>query len=202
MAKVIGVSGPQGGGKTTLLAGLKEKGLFVDDFKVAREVQAQLGWTSLERVMDSVDTMMAFQTKIVNVKREREEQNRARTDVDLIFTERTFADIAAYTQLWSFELACSGKWSKEDASQFATEFADDCSYFQNSYAGNMLLPFMPHIAWQADPSRAQHHHIKFITNELDVFFETLNPKTVPVFTVASGSIVDRVEEAHAWVKTL
>lgn len=202
MAKVIGLSGPQGGGKTTLLNGLKEKGLYVDDFKVSREVQAQLGWDSLDRVLDKVDTMMAFQTKIVNVKRERDEQNRARTDVDIILTERTFADIAAYTQLWSLELAHAGKWTVEDAMQFAVEFVSDCSYFQHSYAGNMLLPFMPHIAWQADPNRARHDHIEFIVLELDAFFRTMNPKTVPVFTVTQGSITDRVQEALKWIKTL
>lgn len=202
MAKVIGLSGPQGSGKTTLLNGLKGVGIHVDDFKVSREVQKQLGWDSLERVLEEVDTMMEFQSTILNVKREREEQNRARTDVDIILTERTFADIAVYTQLWSFELAHIGKWSLDRAMGFAADFMSDCADLQTNYAGNLILPFMQHIAWQADPHRAQRHQVEFVDNELDHFFRVMHPKSVPVFTLTQGSIPGRIEQVHEWIKTL
>jgi predicted ATPase len=202
MSKVIGLSGPQGGGKTTLLNGLKGNGIVVDDFKVSRKVQADLGWESLENATSSVATMMMFQEKVRDVKYERDFFNSQRTDVDIVLTERTFADIASYTQLWSWELAHAGKWSVEDAVTFSLKFVDECARFQHVYAGNILLPFMPHIAWQADPNRAAQKDIGFIVEQLDRFFEVKNPKDVPVFRITEGSVQGRIDQVNNWIKTL
>ena len=202
VSKVIGLSGPQGGGKTTLLDGLKKEGLAIDDFKVSRQVQKELGWNSLENVLKSVGTMIMFQKKVADVKFAREQENAARTDVDTILTERTFADIASYTQLWSWELAHARKWSIRDAIDFSIGFVDLCANRQRVYDGNILLPAMPHILWQADPHRAAREHQEFITDQLDRFFEVKNPKDVPVFRITEGSIQGRINQATNWIKTL
>src|SRR5690349_4606584 len=126
MAKLIGLSGPQGGGKTTLLDGLKEKGIVVDDFKVSRQVQKELGWDSLENVLKNPETMMKFQAKVRDVKYVRELENKERTDADIILTERTFADIASYTQLWCWELVESDRWDVRDAIEYLVGYVDLC----------------------------------------------------------------------------
>lgn len=202
MAKLIGLSGPQGGGKSTLLKGLEERGVVVDDFKVSRQVQKELGWESLANVLESPKTMMAFQAKIRDVKYVRELENKARTDVDIILTERSFADIATYTQLWSWELADSGKWEVEDAVQFLVDYTDRCRENQLVYSGNIYLPSMPHVAWQADPHRAQQQHIEFVSKQLEAFFELAHPRSIPVFKVTEGSVSGRVEQVYEWIKSL
>ena len=99
MIKLVGVSGAQGAGKSTLLEGLKAKGWAVDSFKVSRAVQKKLGWDSLERVMDDVHTMQRFQEEVLHQKLLRDfDMGRLETS-GVVLTERTFADIAAYTWL-------------------------------------------------------------------------------------------------------
>lgn len=202
MAKLIGLSGPQGGGKTTLLNGLKDKSIVVDDFKVSREVQKQLGWDSLSQVMESPDTMMAFQAKVRDVKYVRELENAARTDVDMILTERTFADIATYTQLWSWELVDAGKWEVKDAIEFLVGYVELCKSNQKVYAGNLILPAMPHIKFEADPHRAEKRHIEFVAEQLDRFFDLAHPRTVPTFKITEPSVDGRVAQVNAWLEKL
>ena len=202
MAKVIGLSGPQGGGKSTLLEGLKNKGIVVDDFKVSREVQKQLGWDTLENVLTDPKTMMTFQVKVRDVKYVRELENKERTDVDMILTERTFADIISYTQLWSWELVEAKKWGIHDAMDFLVDFADLCTQNQSVYAGNIMLPAMPHVQWQADPHRAQQKHIEFVSEQLNRFFDLAHPRSVPVFRITEGSVDGRIEQTYNWIKKL
>lgn len=202
MAKLIGLSGPQGGGKSTLLEGLAKKGIVVDDFKVSRQVQKELGWETLANVLENPKTMMQFQVKVRDVKYVRELENKARTDADIILTERTFADIATYTQLWSWELADSGKWNKYDAMEFLVDYVDMCRENQSVYSGNILLPSMPHVQWQADPHRATENHIKFVALQLEEFFKRANPSTVPVFRITEGSVDGRINQVYDWIQTL
>lgn len=202
MAKVVGLSGPQGGGKTTLLNGLKDHGIIVDDFKVSREVQKQLGWDSLSQVMESPETMMQFQAKVRDVKYVRELENKARTDVDMILTERTFADVASYTQLWCWELTEAGKWTIGEAIEFLLGYVHQCQEYQLVYAGNLILPSMPHVQFQADPHRAEKKHIDFVTEQMDRFFDLAHPRTVPTFKITEGSIKGRIDQAYEWIQTL
>lgn len=202
MVKLIGLSGPQGGGKTTLLNGLEAKGIVVDDFKVSRQVQKELGWSSLENVLTNPKTMMTFQVKVRDVKYVRELENKERTDVELILTERSFADIASYTQLWCWELVENGKWEVYDAVEFLYDYVNLCIDNQKVYAGNIMLPSMPHVAWQADPYRAKKAHIEFISKQLDRFFDLAHPRTVPVFRITEGSVDGRIEQTHNWIQTL
>jgi predicted ATPase len=202
MAKLIGLSGPQGGGKTTLLNGLKDKGIVIDDFKVSREVQKQLGWESLSQVMKSPETMMQFQAKVRDVKYVRELENIERTDADIILTERTFADIASYTQLWAWELVDSEKWSLKDAVQFLVGYVDLCKANQAVYSGNLILPSMPHVQWQADPHRAEKKHVEFVTAQMDRFFDLVHPRSVPTFSITEESVDGRIEQVYNWIQTL
>ena len=209
MARLIGLSGPQGGGKTTLLEGLKGKALYasdilitVDDFKVSREVQRQLGWESLERVMESPDTMMKFQVKVRDVKYARELEITERRDLDVVLTERTFADIVTYTQLWTWELVDAGKWELSEAIEFLVDFVRTAKENQRVYAGNLILPHMPHVKFQADPHRAAERHIGFFTTQMDRFFDEVNPRTVPTFRITEPSVEGRITQAYDWIKTL
>ena len=202
MAKLVGLSGPQGGGKTTLLDGLRGRGVEVDDFKVSREVQRQLGWATLDRVMESPETMIKFQVKVRDVKYVRELENLARTDVDLVLTERTFADIVTYTQLWTWELVDQGKWELGEAVGFLVDFVGVARDNQKVYSGNLILPSMPHVKFSADPHRAAEKHVGFFTSQMGRFFDEVHPRSIPTFTITEKSVEDRIQQAHNWINTI
>lgn len=202
MALVIGLSGPQGGGKSTLLNGLTTRGIKVDDFKVSREVQSRLGWDTLDRVQDSAETMKEFQRTVLEVKKERERFNSGRDDVDLIVVERTFADIYVYTCLWADKLIRSHKWGILEATTFVSEIADECISAQKVYEANIFLPFMEHVKWESDPHRATQSDVEFVGKELEIFIALRNPPDVVRFSVTAESVQDRVDQVHNFIKTL
>lgn len=204
MAKVIGLSGPQGGGKSTLLDGLvsKQNGIEVDNFKVSRRVQRLLGWITLDHAFESPESMIEFQTMIMNVKHLRDQENAERTDVDIVLTERTFADISSYTTLWAWKLVRDGKWKMTESLDFALKFADECSQYQQVYDGNIFLPYMSHVKFESDPHRADEKDVDFITNEIETFFKLKSPQGVPVFRITETSIQGRIDQAHKWIQTL
>lgn len=206
MAEVVGLSGPQGGGKTSLLNELARivpedvwigdtARWVVDDFKVSREVQSRLGWRTLERVRDDPNTMMAFQRTVLEVKHDRDRANGARTDVDVVLTERTFADIAAYAQLWAWELAHDGKWTVGEAIRFNLEFVEECAHEQYAYAANLYLPYMDHVPWQEDPHRASRAHVTFIDDQIRAFLKAKNPASVTVHEIVEKTVEVRAREA-------
>ena len=199
MSKVIGLSGPQGGGKSTLLKGLKEKGYHVDDFKVSREVQKRLGWDSLEHAYDSAETMMQFQNTILTVKRDRDLDNIMSDEHEIILTERTFADIAVYTQMWTEKLLLADKWDLEQATKFTLNFYRDAGELQYLYAGNIYLPSMPHIKWEDDPHRAKQEDILEFEANISMFFDSWQPAEIPFFHVTAASVEDRIEETVKWL---
>lgn len=198
--KLIGLSGPQGGGKSTLLNGLKDLGVFVDDFKVSRQVQERLKLESLERVYDTPQSMVYFQETVLAVKAEREELNLQRADTDVVLTERTFADIAAYAQLWSWKLVDAGKWSLREALDFSTPFTARCVKQQEKFYGNLVLPFMSSVAWENDRRRADRSDVPFISDTLDRFFEM--QRSTKVFRITEPSVDGRIKQVHDWLETL
>lgn len=199
MAKVIGLSGPQGGGKSTLLNGLKEKGFVVDDFKVSREVQKRLSWESLARVTDDAETLMTFQATVLNVKQDRELDNLSRTDVEIILTERTFADISCYNQLWAEKLLMADKWNLEEATEWTIQTYRDAGGLQYLYVGNIFLPSMPNVVFEDDPHRAKSEDIAEFQSMLIEFFESWHPVEIPVFHVSKESVQDRIDETYRWL---
>lgn len=204
MAKLIGLSGPQGAGKSTLLRGIVEdpklqKSVVEDTFKVSRYVQGKLGWHTLDEVFTSPDTMMEFQMAIVNAKYDQEQHNKLRDDVETILTERTFADIAAYTTIWADELVAEKKWSAKEAAVFCEKLVRDCASYQEVYDGVIFLPYMDHMVFEADPHRAKEKHLKIFTKHIAAFLTGRHPAHVPVFTLTAESVPDRIEETKGWI---
>lgn len=199
MARVIGLSGAQGGGKTTLLNALKEH-VYVDDFKVSRAVQAKLGWDSLDRVLDDPVTMKDFQETVLSVKVNHDKALSARPE-EFVLVERTPADISAYTQLWCWELVSANKWTIGQAMQFLIPFADNCSRAMEVYDGNIYLPHMDHIKFEEDVHRADQKHITFVSDSLDQFLR-LKSRSIPTMTIYGRSVEQRVEEVTEWLRVL
>jgi hypothetical protein len=198
--KVIGLSGPQGAGKSSLLKSLVEFGWQVDDFKVARTVQLALGWDSLDRVLESPQTMIEFHDEIIKQKLAQDVDLMLSGSDSIILTERTFADIASYSLLWSQKLIDGGKWNLYDAAQFLIPFIDRCARAQDiCYEGVIYLPFMEHITFEEDSHRAKEEDIDIFAKTTLEFLEKSAARS-EMLVVTGKSIHDRSVEVHNFLK--
>lgn len=203
MAKVVALSGAQGGGKSTLLLGLEAKGWALDSFRVSRAVQKQLGWDSLDRVMDSVETMKEFQTEVLQQKFKNDLQlARRRPQATIFLTERSFADIAAYTTYWCWEHVDRRNWSFAEAAAWLSSYLERCREAQGIYAGIMLLPLMSNVTWQEDPNRAKRNTANLIYEDIRRFCDHASFIRQPRLEIKAASVEDRVSEANTWLYTI
>lgn len=208
--KVVGLSGAQGAGKSTLLIELQKRGWQLDQFRVSRAVQAQLGWETLDRVMESPETMMEFQNEVLSQKQKHDsalkELPGARTidpQGDVILTERTFADIAAYTNQWTWRFVDSGKMTLNYAFAFLADFTRRCSEAQNSiYTGTMLLPMMDHVVWENDPNRAAQKDVAAIFEDIERFMERKVALTQKRLMITGKSVEERADQVQDFLRGL
>ncbi len=203
MAKVVGLSGAQGGGKSTLLQALQDAGWKVDDFKVSRAVQTQLGWERLDQVLESPDTMMTFQNEVLKQKRSRDEELRWGGSAGIILTERTFADICAYTTYWTWELVDQRKWTLADGAAWLHDYTLRCVEAQKRcYDATVMLPFMSHVVWKPDPNRASFSTVNAIWENLESFTQKFDLLSIPKFYVRAASTEERVSEVEHFLRSL
>jgi hypothetical protein len=206
MAKVVGLSGAQGAGKSSILTGLMSQGWSVDGFRVSRAVQAQLGWDSLNKVMEDPDTMTQFQMEVYRQKFERDmylkESNGSGVSY-LIVTERTFADIIAYTMQWTWRHVDEGKWTVVEAMPWLTRYLNLCVEAQaKCYDAVMLLPYMDSVPWQEDPNRAERATVDAVYEDVERFLEKPQFMRTPVLTITEKGIPERVKQVSDFLLTL
>ncbi len=202
MAKVVGISGAQGGGKSSLLEELVVRGWQVDTFKVSRAVQQKLGWESLSRVLDSPSTMMEFQREVWRQKFERDSQLKEQPH-SIIFTERTFADICAYSVHWGWIFADRREWSEMDAIDWANEISNLCFTAQKLYSGVVLVPFMHDvIKWVDDAHRADRASIERIYESVERFTQSRSCLGIQTLTISTASVGDRAAQVELFTNRL
>lgn len=198
---IIGLSGAQGGGKSSLLNELQTRGYTVDAFRVSRAVQAELGWESLDRVMDSPDTMMAFQDEVFNQKL-KNDIAFAKSD-EVILTERTFADIYAYTATWTYKFIDSGSLDVQTGLTWLTGYSVRCEQAQaDTYKAALLLPMMSHVVFENDPHRAKQEDVEVVYERIEDFCVRCSFKGVRRFFVTEKSIADRATQVEGFIKQL
>jgi hypothetical protein len=208
--KVVGLSGAQGAGKSTLLIELMARGWQLDQFRVSRAVQAQLGWDSLENVMSSPQTMMEFQDEVLRQKQQHDfglkELPGARTmdpQGDVILTERTFADIVAYTNQWAWRFVDDGRMTLGEAMQFLTNFTHRAARAHNEiYAGTMLLPMMSHVVWEDDPNRAAQADTESVFEDIERFLDRKAHCTHKRFRIRGKTVAERADEVETFLRTV
>lgn len=200
MAKIIGISGAQGAGKSSLLKELGSRGWVVDDFKVSRAVQAKLGWEKLDRIMDSPDSMVKFQKEVWQQKTLHDQSLYADGTDTIILTERTFADICAYSCYWGWKHVDSGAWTESAAINWAAEISDLCFVSQNIYDGVVLLPFMADtVKWENDPNRANRSTTDIIYEEIERFTQMRSMFNIKCFNITAKSIYDRADQVEKFL---
>lgn len=202
MAKIVGLSGAQGAGKSTLLVELQSRGWVLDQFRVSRAVQAEFGWETLDKVLESVDGMIAFQNEVFRQKCNHDLALKCRGVHGIVLVERTFADILAYTGEWLHAFVLQGQISAEEASEFYSDYAHSCEVCQEEiYEGVLLLPLMKHVKFQDDPNRAKEDSAIRVFDKVRHFVQTKTPR-LPNHTIQSLSVADRADEVETFLKGL
>jgi predicted ATPase len=203
MAKLhIPLSGAQGGGKSSLLNELKSRGYHVDGFRVSRAVQAQLGWDSLDRVMDSPKTMMEFQQEVFAQKYKNDRALRAQSN-HVTLMERSFADIAAYSTTWMWKFVDRGDISLRDAMAWLQEYVRACTAAQKEiYDGVIILPMMDHVVFENDPHRAKKEDVGAVFENLERFMDRSVFLGFPRLTITAKTTSERADQLEEWLRTL
>lgn len=230
--KVVGLSGAQGGGKSSLLIELENRGWRLDKFRVSRAVQAQLGWEKLDTVMESWETMTTFQNEVfkqkynhdltLSVKGSHEFESVGKQNPDglrgitceadpelnhrneFILTERTFADIAAYTTMWTWRHVDRGNVDLNTGTQFLSSYLTGCAHAHRQiYAATLLLPYMPDvIKWEEDPNRASRNDVDTVYEDVERFLERKLPIDHKRLTIYAKSVPDRATQVETFLRTL
>lgn len=201
--KVVGISGAQGGGKSTLLGELKNRGYNVDAFRVSRAVQANLGWKTLENVMESWYTMVEFQSAVYEAKFNHDLALASNESNDIVLTERTFADIVAYTNLWTWRHVDRGNTKFNEAMAFLVPYTKRCAEAQRLiYSGTILMPFMADVvAWEEDANRAARNDVDRVFEDVQRFMESKIPVDTPLLTITMKSVQDRADEVEYFLRS-
>jgi hypothetical protein len=224
--KVIGLSGAQGGGKSSLLIELEKRGWRLDKFRVSRAVQAELGWEKLDNVMESWDTMVRFQEEVFRQKYNHDSALWAKKPSEfepvpgntitlactkesmmwgqrnsVILTERTFADIAAYSTLWAWKHVDRGNITLSEAFGWLGPYIKGCSDAQTSiYDATLLLPYMPDvIKWEEDPNRAARGDVNAVYEDVERFLETKVPMDRPRLKITTATIEARASQVEQFL---
>lgn len=199
--RIVGISGAQGGGKTSLLNELNLRGYQVDDFKVSRAVQAQLGWKSLDNVMESFSTMTTFQEEVFNQKLENDLSFSQNGKPGLILTERTFADIFSYAQLWAWKLMYQNDVSEAEGLHWVGQYYKKCADAQlKCYAGTLLLPMMDHIKFENDPHRAKKEDVQRVYEEVQRFCDLMKYRGHKSFSITEKTVERRADQVEGLLK--
>jgi predicted ATPase len=198
--RIVGVSGAQGCGKSSLLEELKARGYQVDDFKVSRTVQKQLGWEKLDTVMDNWETMKQFQEAVLKAKYEHDLGLKKLSRPGTILTERTFFDISAYTVLWVEKFIYRGDISVTLASEWFLDYLKRANAYQlDIYDVVINVPLMSHIPVENDPRRAARVDAEVI--EKLITTKCLK-SDLDIIMITKHSISDRADEVESALNEL
>lgn len=198
----IALSGAQGGGKSSLLAELSRRGYDVDQFRVSRAVQSQLGWESLDRVMESPRTMMEFQEEVYQQKYANDRALHFNSNV-YTFVERSFADIAAYTTTWMWKFVDRGDISLNEAMGWLSGYLKRCALAQREvYSATIILPLMEHVVFENDPHRAKKEDVDEVFENLQRFLDLPDFLTQPKLLITTRTIEERADQVEAFVRKL
>lgn len=152
MSILVAVSGTHGSGKSAILNGLAANPKFiVDDYKVSRAVQAELEVENLQELVTSFYKMKSYQDKVFEYKWARDSAFATDgLDDRIVLTERSFFDIAAYTQVWLTRY----KRLSADQQMWWENYKAKCIQAQSIYSGLVVVHSHPNIPFELDPNRA------------------------------------------------
>lgn len=145
---LVALSSAQGAGKTTILSRLKDLGFKVIERKTSRSIINEWG-IPLDEINRDPTLTIKFQEEIIQRKYADEIAVHDQMPDQIVFTERTFADLFAYT------MAAIG--SQNAYSDWINNYYEQCMLFQQQYDKVFYLK-AGHFRVEADNVRATNHH--------------------------------------------
>jgi predicted ATPase len=193
---LIAMLGAQGVGKTTLLKELALLDYTVDNFKVSRTIQKEMGYRMLSEAVATFDKMRQFQENIIERKYQHDLCLSQRSGKDVVFVERSFYDILAYTELWSQNFTTN----EGAVDNWLSGYKQACIEYQKEvYNGLILIEPNSHISFENDPERATEQSQKQVDTRLK---ELCFYSERPVQYIKELSLHARVEKVIAFVPKL
>ena len=119
---IFAIAGSQGCGKSTVIEGLRSRGYKVVDRKTARSVLDDWDVT-LDQVNQDMELKKRFQEELLH--RKIQDDLKAADDIEIWFTERSFAD------LFTYALINIGQYN--DCSKFSDAYYTSCAKASNHY---------------------------------------------------------------------
>lgn len=146
MGRIIGLSGSQGTGKSTILQWAQDDGYYVHKKGLSRTAQQMLGWDNLYTVKDSLENIFKLQDLVLDLLIKRDYSLSLVNDNVLV--ERTPADLWAYTWLWlqPYEPELYEPWFYEYQEKLVEQ--------SKIYDTLLLVPIVDEIPFVYDPQRA------------------------------------------------
>lgn len=177
---LLAVSGSQGAGKTTVLNELANAGYKVIERKTSRSILSDWGVT-LAEVNNNHDLTIKFQDEIL--ARKLEDEAPAVNSSDVWFTERTFIDLAVYS---NFALAANNKYST-----FVDEYYDKCVAATQTYRHVFYLT-AGHFVIEHDTVRGANKHYSHMVDLVMRDAYTSSIPTLNLTVVDSPSLSQRM----------
>lgn len=163
---LVACAGSQGSGKTTVLKELNAIGYPIIQRKTSRSILSDWG-VSLDQINNDPTLTMRFQDEIL--KRKFMDEKIAIESNEIIFTERTYAD------LFTYALVSLGKNNQFD--DWLNEYYFKCARFQQSYDKVFYLT-AGHFAITNDGVRgANKHYSTMVDLTMREFTQQMTPSS-------------------------
>lgn len=184
MKYIIGLTGSHGTGKSTIIQGVKNLGLKVDESQLSRAAQKALGWSDLSPAQESEEQMWALQEAILGAMYDRDQRINESKQITLV--DRTPADVWGYTMLWLMRLDAIGRANREH--EF--DFRKRCRVMASEYACHLVVPIKEEIPFVAESNRADFDSREFHERQVKAFVIPHLEHQV----IESISVEDRISE--------
>jgi hypothetical protein len=188
---LIALTGPQGGGKSTIVENLADEGYPIITRKTARSILGEWGVT-LHDVNNDVNLSLKFQEEIIS--RKHSDEIEAVNDKDKVwFIERSFVDVFTYT------LVNFGK--NNEYNTWLNNYYDRCSEFQKSYAAVIYIPGGLFPIRDDGVRGINQHYGKMIDLIMKEYVHKMT-NAENIYNLTKVSISDRINEMHLIIDTV
>jgi len=216
MTILIAFSGTHGTGKSSTIKRLVEMypdSISEDVFKVSRECQKLLGYEKLSEAYETPDRMMQFQELILSEKRKSDYSYLISPPSSVVLTERSYLDIAAYTNEWVNRLIKNYLMNANEQIELKywyENYRRRCSEYMHLYSGLIVVHPLTFTEFEHDPNRADFESRdnihNFIMDELvgsDFMNGTFNLSTItlqkPIYHLKSDILENRVAKCKEYI---
>lgn len=181
MSKLIGICGSQGSGKSTILQALKDMEFTAIEGKVARSILQDWN-TTLPEIYRDTQTVEKFQNEII-IRKQAEEQHYIDHQNDIVFVERTYADLFSYALLNLGRVNAHSDW--------LDEYYSKCKDAQSVYSAIFVLPSNQFSIYNDGVRSINAHYGQLIDNTLLYYLD--NMSVCPIIPIISVNVEDRVK---------